>query len=250
MIDLSNLMAPNGRALYLAYDQGIELGPTLFDERSVDPEFILKVAVEGGVNGVILQRGVAEKYYAGSEYSQKVPLIMKLNAKTSFISDEPYAPMVCTVQDAIDMGATAVGYTVYIGSKRQDEGLAEFAEIVWEAHQEGIPVFGWMYPRGGYVGEETPEFNAYAARCGLELGADVIKVHNIGDAQAKAWTVKCGGRAKVVFAGGKRGDDADTLATARDVVSAGGMGMAVGRNIWQNPDPVAFINQLKQILLG
>jgi fructose-bisphosphate aldolase, class I len=249
MIDISHLTT-NGRALYLAYDQGMELGPSLFNTRNIDPNFILDVAVQGGVNGVILQRGIAERYYTGTEYQQKVPLIMKLNGKTAYITEEPYAPLLCTVQDAIELGASAVGYTVYVGSKRQDEGFAEFAEVVWEAHQEGIPVFGWMYPKGGYVGEETPEINAYAARCGLEMGADVIKVHNVGNAQEKAWTVQCAGNAKVVFAGGKRGEDEVTIQTARDVAAAGGLGMACGRNIWMNDNPVAFIEQLKQALFA
>ncbi len=249
MIDIS-FLTTNGKALYLAYDQGLELGPSLFNEKNIDPNYILDIAVNGGVNGIILQRGITESYYTGTEYQNKIPLIMKLNGKTSFISEEPYAPLLCTVADAIELGAKAVGYTVYIGSKRQDEGMAEFAEVVWEAHQEGIPVFGWMYPKGGYVGEESAEINAYAARCGLELGADVIKVHNIGTASEKTWAVKCAGNSKLVFAGGKRGENEDILQSARDVVSSGAMGMAVGRNIWQNENPIEFISQLKQILFS
>jgi len=247
MIDLSKITT-NGRALYLAYDQGLELGPSLFNDKSIDPSYILDIAVEGGVTAVILQKGIAEKYYAGSEYQQKVPLIMKLNGKTAYDKEEPFGPLLCTVEEAVEMGASAVGYTVYVGSKRQDQAFAEFAEVVWEAHQEGLPVVGWMYPKGGYVGEESAEINAYAARVGLELGADIIKVHNIGSAADKAWTVKCGGRAKVVFAGGKRGSDQDTLQHAAEVIAGGGLGLAVGRNIWQNEDPLGFVNKLKQVL--
>ncbi|MBI2622218.1 fructose-bisphosphate aldolase, partial [Candidatus Microgenomates bacterium] len=90
MFDLSKITT-NGRALFLAYDQGMEHGPTDFDDKSVDPQNILQIAVNGGFNAIIFQKGVAEKYYMGTPFAQKIPLILKLNGKTNLIKNEPYS---------------------------------------------------------------------------------------------------------------------------------------------------------------
>ena len=95
----------NGRSLLLAYDQGLEHGPsTDFDERNVDPSFAMEIAVKGGFNGVVFQKGVAERFYTG-----KVPLIVKLNGKSSIPKGEPLSRQVCSVEYAVSLGAKGVG---------------------------------------------------------------------------------------------------------------------------------------------
>ena len=167
MIDLSKITT-NGKAMYLAYDHGIEHGPLDLAGKSVDPDYILKLAVDGGYNAIVLQKGVAEKYY--SPYSLKIPLILKLNGKTKLVAGEPISRQVCSVEEAVRLGAVAVGYTVYLGSSYESEMLKEFGKIEEEAHRAGLPVIGWMYPRGKTVADDaSPEITAYAARIGLEL---------------------------------------------------------------------------------
>ncbi len=90
-----------GRSIILAYDHGIEHGPTDFLDNpdSADPEYILKLAREAGFDGVVFQRGgIAEKYYDGS-----VPLIVKLNGKTSLYNGEPISVANCTVEEAVSL---------------------------------------------------------------------------------------------------------------------------------------------------
>src|SRR3990172_1190786 len=117
MIDLSTITRED-KALFLAYDQGMEHGPSDFEDDNANPQNILDIAISGSFTAVIFQKGVAEKYYLGSSYANKIPLILKLNGKTNLIDDpDPYSPQICTVEEAISIGASAVGYTIYVGSK-------------------------------------------------------------------------------------------------------------------------------------
>src|SRR5437016_13889645 len=106
-----------GKSLLLAYDQGLEHGPSAdFDERNVDPSFVMDIAVKGGFNGVVFQKGVAERFYTG-----KVPLIVKLNGKSNIPKGEPLSRQVCSVEYAVSRGAKGVGYTLYLGSAHEPE---------------------------------------------------------------------------------------------------------------------------------
>lgn len=250
MVDLSKITT-NGRALFLAYDQGMEHGPTDFDDKSVDPQNILQIAVNGGFNAIIFQKGVAEKYYMGTPFAQKIPLILKLNGKTNLIKNEPYSPQLATVEEAVGLRAVAVGYTVYVGSEQEDKMLTEFAQIEREAHQRGIPLIGWMYPRGkATVGRDKGELVAYAARIGLELGADIVKVNYPDSFEAMRWVVEAAGRTKVVVSGGAKLPGQELLEMTKIIMRAGAIGMAVGRNIWQNENPLDITQKLKDIIFG
>lgn len=250
MVDLSKITT-NGKALFLAYDQGLEHGPTDFNDENIDPEFILKIGIEGGFNAVIFQKGIAEKYYR-SELKEKLPLIVKLNGKTNLVKDEePFSPLLCTVEEAVGLGAVGVGYTVYVGSEFENKMTEELASVVRQAHEKNIPVIAWMYPRGRNIQNPTdPEIIAYAARLGLELGADIVKVQYPGSLNALKHVVVSAGKTKVVVSGGHKEDEEEFLETAKIVVQSGAMGMAVGRNIWQSKEPLGVAKKLKEILFA
>ena len=234
---------PNGRGLFLAYDQGFEHGPDDFSGENADPAFIMKLADSGHFNGVICHRGIAEEYAP----ERTVPLVLKLNGKTSLPEGDPVSKAVATVADAVKLGADAVGYTVYVGSRHEAEMLTEFGKILDEAHAAGLPVFGWMYPRGESVPDShDPKAIAYAARVGLELGADVLKLYYPGSEDGVAELVKLAGRSKVVIAGGTKADPAEFAAQIKAVLAAGAAGLAVGRNVWQADDPEVVARQLRE----
>ena len=192
-----------GRALFLACDQGLEHGPKDFNMDNINPNYILDLAEKGGFNGVIFQHGIAEKYY--QSYKDRIRLIVKLNGKTNIPKVDPYSAQVCSVGRAVKLGAEAVGYTIYLGSPREAEMFREFGEIVEEAHDYGIPVIAWMYPRGRDVQNDvTTEILAYAARVGLELGADIVKIKYNHDVEGFKWVTKSAGKCKVVVAGGHK----------------------------------------------
>lgn len=241
-------ISQNGKFLLLAYDQGLEIGPTEFNDTNVDPEFIFKLADEGKFTGVIVQKGLAEKYYVGKK--RATPLIVKLNGKDKIYQGEPISLQLCSVKEAVRLGASAVGYTIYLGSEHEPEMLQEFSKIEEEAHAAGIPVIGWMYPRGKAVADPSdPDVTAYAARVGLELGADLVKVHYTGSVESFNWVVRSAGETGVLSSGGEFVGDNKTLQLARDIVASGAAGLAIGRNIWEAKDPLELSRKLRQIVL-
>ena len=247
MIILSKLTT-KGKALYLAYDQGLEHGPTDFNDKNVDPKYIIDIAKKGEYNGLVFQKGIAEKYNKEIKAS-KIPLIIKLNGKTNLFKGEPIARQLCTVDEAINLGAKAVGYTIYIGSDYEDEQFQEFENIQREAHKKGIPVIVWMYPRGESIKDKKPEeLMAYAARIALEIGADIVKLQYKGKEKDLQWTVKSAGKTKVVIAGGTKKGEKELLKQVQEIMDAGCIGLAIGRNVWQHPKPLEITKKIKAIV--
>ncbi len=246
MISLKNI-TKEGKALYLAYDQGFEHGPVDFNYKNVDPNYIIDIAKKGKYTAMIFQKGIAEKYNKEIKKS-KIPLIIKLNGKTSLHKEEPLSRQLCTVKEAISLGAVAVGYTIYIGSIHETIMLKEFEGILREAHAKKLPVIAWIYPRGKGIESKSPdELLAYACRVGLEIGADIVKVH-CSDTKDLKWAVKSAGKTKVVIAGGNKEDEPTLLKTAKEIMSSGAIGLAIGRNIWQADNPADLTEKLKKII--
>ena len=237
----------NERSLLLAYDQGLEHGPTDFNLNNVNPDYILKIAEKGKYNGVILHHGIAEKYY--DKHNANVPLIVKLNGKTNLVKNDPVSSQVCSIGRAVKLGADAVGYTIYPGSEFEHKMFDDFGKLIETAHTYGIPVIAWVYPRGKFVQDDlSTETIAYAARIGLELGADFVKINYNNDFEGFKWVVKAAGKAKVLVAGGQKLSDREVLQRAYEVMKAGACGLAVGRNVWQNDHPLKMTNALKKII--
>lgn len=250
MISLDKITI-KGRALFLAYDQGMEHGPSDFDGENIDPNYILKIGLDGEYTGVIFQKGIAEKYYS-RELKEKLPLIIKLNGKTNLVkTQEPYSPLLCTVDEALNLGVSAVGYTIYIGSEFEEQMLKELADVVRSAHEKNIPVIGWMYPRGKNVPDPSdPSIIAYAARVGLEVGCDLVKVSYPGNLESTKHVVESAGKTGVVIAGGKKESEEEFLEMAKIAMEAGAKGLAVGRNIWQSDKPLEITDKLKKIIFS
>ncbi len=232
--------------MLLAYDQGFEHGPSAdFNDQNIDPGYIMDIAVKGDFTGVVFHKGIAGKYYNG-----KVPLIVKLNGKTSLPKGEPVSTLVCSVEEAISLGAKGVGYTIYLGSANESVMLEEFGQVEEEAHEEGLPAIAWIYPRGEAVKNDTaPEIVAYAARAGLEMGADAVKIKYTGATDSFRWAVKAAGLAKVFMSGGpKAPTDESFLTQVKGAMDAGATGLAVGRNVWQNAEPLRTAASLRDII--
>jgi class I fructose-bisphosphate aldolase len=246
----------NGKAMFLAYDHGFEHGPTDFNEDTVDPQKVLDIALKSDVyTAIIFHEGIAQGYYpiGGVDAKNYPPLLLKLNGKTAFHKDEePYSPQLCTVDEAVRIGASAVGYTIYVGSEHETKMMQEFSQIEDEAHAKGLAVTAWMYPRGKHVEgkETTKETIAYAARLGEELGADFIKIPYTGDPESFSWVVKSAGKSKILVSGGVKKDEGEFLKDVADFMSVGTTGIAVGRNVWQSTDPLGISKKLADIIYG
>lgn len=243
-----NKILKKGKAFYLAYDQGMEHGPSEFNDKNIDPLRIIKIAKMGKYGGIILQKGIAEKYKNEIRKS-KVPLILKLNGKTNLFKGEPMSEQLCTVKEAVGLGAVAVGYTIYLGSEHESRMLKEFENIESEAHKVGMPVIAWIYPRGKSIGgRNESELMEYSARVGLEIGADMVKLKYSGNKKALKKAIKASGRCRLVIAGGTKTNEKYFLKQMREVINAGVAGVAVGRNIWKHKNPEGISKKVRKIV--
>ncbi|HUI38975.1 MAG TPA: fructose-bisphosphate aldolase, partial [Thermoplasmata archaeon] len=221
-----------------------------------DPDYQFRLAQEGRFSAIAVHIGLAEKYF--HQYAGEVPLLLKLNGKTGIPSDAgAFSALTGTVEDAVRLGADAVGYTLYVGSPAQDRDFAQFLGVRRDAERFGMPVVVWAYPRGDAIahkgGREGLYAIDYAARVALELGADVVKLNypvrsekdrespppyntlDLPPEKAFRKVVESAGRALVLVSGGERIGDADLLGKVRMSMDAGATGIIFGRNMWQRP---------------
>ncbi len=238
-----------GKAMILAYDQGLEHGPSSdFNSKNVDPLNIIEIAKKGKFTALAVHKGIAEKYCKEIKVSN-VPLILKLNGKTNLVKSDPVSGQDCSVKEALNLGASAVGYTIYLGSEFESEMIETFGVIEEEAHSRGIPVVMWAYIRGsGVKNPDDGKLMAYASRVGLELGADIVKIRYTGSVKELKWAVTSSGRCKMVIAGGKKSEGKKFLQGVKDVIDSGGIGVAVGRNVWQAKDPLKVSRKIREVI--
>jgi class I fructose-bisphosphate aldolase len=265
-----------GTLMLLPIDQGIEHGPRDFfpNPASKDPEYQFRLAAEAGYSAIACQIGLATKYYP--DYAGQVPLILKVNGKTDVPpDDEALSTTNASVEDAVRLGADAVGYTLYVGSPRQDEDLHQLKGVREDCERYGMPLVIWAYPRGRDMekkgGRDSFYAIDYAARMAMEMGADIVKLNfpkldpekakdspapynelDVTPAEAVHQIVESAGRSLVVLSGGSKTDDETVLGHTRTIMEAGGSGVIFGRNVWQREwnDALEIIEQIKETLLS
>ena len=263
----------NGRMVVLPIDQGLEHGPRDFfdNPQSVDPEYQLRIALDGGYSAIAFQIGLAEKYI--NKVAGKVPLILKINGKTEVPpDDDAFSPLTSSVADAVRLGADAIGYTCYVGSASQDRDFLQFSRVREEAQRCGMPVIMWAYPRGKYIEEKSGKESLYAvdyaARVACELGADVVKVNipkfnaekaakspkpyntlNLNIEEGVRKVVQSAGKTLVLISGGSKIPDAELLEQVGAVMRAGVTGLIFGRNIWQRKfeDAMSITKKIREV---
>ncbi len=264
----------NGTLLFLPVDQGMEHGPRDFfaNPDSLNPEYQLRLARDGGYSGIVFQIGLAEKHIR--KWAGQVPLVLKLNGKTDIPSDrQAFSGQTASVADAVRLGADAIGYTLYVGSPVQDRDFVQFVHIREEAERYGMPIIMWAYPRGEAIeakgGRDSFYAVDYAARLATELGADVVKLNiptfdeeraeqspepysalRLGEAEMVRKVVQSAGKTLVLFSGGERIDDEELMHKVRTVMDAGATGLIFGRNMWQRNyrDAMRMTDQIKRVL--
>ncbi len=261
----------NGTLLLLPLDQGLEHGPQDFfaNPDSLDTDYIFRLGIEGRFSGVAIHVGLAEKYYP--KYAGKIPLVLKLNGKTAIPSDaHAYSPMTGTVEDAVRLGADAVGYTLFVGSPAQDQDITVLNEVRYDCERAGMPLIVWSYPRGEAIdkkgGRDSLYAVDYAARVAEELGADVVKINlptgnsadspkpypglKVDELEMATKVVRSAGRCLVLFSGGSKLGDDDMLKKVETCMKAGATGLIFGRNMWQRgwDDSLAIGSRVHGIL--
>lgn len=239
----------DGKILILAYDHGLEHGPTDFSDHPerMDPTTVFDVATHDAVTSIAVQKGIAEGYYPS--YEDDVSLLTKLNGTSNLWMGEPDSSVNCSVEYAADIGADAVGFTLYGGSNNEIDMAEEFRDAQEAAREHDLPMVMWSYPRGqGLKNDTSADTIAYAAREALELGADVAKVKYPGSREAMEHTVQAAAGTKVVMSGGSKTTDEEFLQSVKAVMDAGGVGLAVGRNVWQRENPTQLLDALEKVI--
>ena len=211
-----------------------------------DPEHLFKIANSGRIGVFATQLGLIARY--GLSYPE-IPYLAKLNSKTNLIGTsqmDPYSAQWISIEKVArfkkqsSLKIVAVGYTIYFGSKYEYKMLREAANIVSEAHQNGLVVIIWAYPRGKAVTDEKdPHTIAGAAGVAACLGADFVKVNypkksGLASKNSFKEAVKAAGRTKVICAGGSSTDPKEFFQRLYDqIFVSGASGNATGRNIHQ-----------------
>ena len=258
-------LAGTGKMVILPVDQGFEHGPGRTFEPNAsgyDPFYHPKLALESGCNAYAAPLGALE--VVANRYAGALPLILKLN--NSDLLGDPGAPasaLTGTVKDAVRLGCSAIGFTIYPGSPARNTTYQQIRDLIVEARESGLPTVLWSYARGGISkeGETGLDVIAYAAHIACQLGAHVIKVKpptalierednkkpyaNIPketmEERIRHVVRACfEGRRIVIFSGGEAKATSDVLAEIKGIHAGGGFGSIMGRNAFQRPEPEAI----------
>ncbi len=278
---MSGKLGGTGKLVILPVDQGFEHGPARsFAKNSpaYDPHYHFKLAIDAGLSAFAAPLGMLE---AGADtFAGQIPLIMKINSSNS-LSNEKTAPsqaLTGSVSEAIRLGCSAVGFTIYPGSEMALDMISDIQEIAMEAKDAGLAVVVWSYPRGGNIskeGETAIDIVSYAAHMAALIGAHIIKVkpptsYIEQDEAKKAYISEnipisslnerikhvvqsCfNGKRLVVFSGGSSKDKESLLEEIKELYLGGASGSIIGRNSFQRPytEAIALLNQITDIYKG
>jgi len=224
-------------------DHGVSAGPVA---GLIDMKHAINEAAKGGASAVVIHKGLVCHGYG---IQCDLGLIVHLSGSTN-LSPEPYAKtLVCTVEEAIKLGADAVSVHVNLGNNREKEMLADLSAVARTANDWGIPLLAMIYCRGERIENEfAPKAVKHGARLGAELGADLVKVPYTGDPETFSRVVE-GCAVPVVIAGGpKMTSDRDVLEMVHGAISAGAAGLSIGRNVFQHRAPSAMIQAMSEIV--
>ncbi|MHB2208586.1 class I fructose-bisphosphate aldolase [Methylobacterium sp. CM6257] len=269
-----------GKMLILPVDQGFEHGPARSfgpNPPAYDPHYHFELALAAGCNAYAAPLGFLE---AGArDYAGRIPLILKLNDHDLLADeDDPEQAITGSVADALRLGASAIGFTIYPGSAHRNAMYGQIREIAEEAKSVGLAVVIWSYARGSALskeGETAIDVIGYAAQIAAQLGAHIIKVklptaHIEQPAARKVYestgipigtaaervrhVVQCAfnGRRIVIFSGGAHAEESQFLDEIRAIQAGGGFGSIVGRNAFQRSraDALKLLGQITDIYAG
>lgn len=270
-------LSGTGKLVILPVDQGFEHGPARSfapNADGYDPDYHFQLAIDSGCNAYAAPLGFLE---AGADkFAGQIPLILKLNNSDTLAKvEQPCSAVTGSVQDAVRLGCSAIGYTIYPGSGQRNLMYEQFRELAEEAKACGLAVVLWAYPRGAGIskdGETAVDVAAYAAQVSAQLGAHVIKIKPpkdfIEQAEAKKVFEKFGiatktmadrvrhcvqsafnGKRILIFSGGEAKGTDELLKEIEGLAAGGAFGSIMGRNAFQRPraDALQLLKSVMQI---
>lgn len=275
---MNGKLGGTGKLIILPVDQGFEHGPARSfapNPESYDPHYHYKLAITAGLNAFAAPLGMIE---AGADtFAGQIPTILKVNSANSLIPKETPKTQAITacVDDALRLGCSAIGFTIYPGSSMALDMFSEISAMREEAAAKGIPTVIWSYPRGEALdksGETAADISSYAAQIAALLGAHIIKVklssNHLSLPEAKkvyedqqidvssqtsrvrdVMKSALNGRRIVVFSGGSKKGTNSVYDDARAIRDGGGNGSIIGRNSFQRSytDALEMLHNLIEI---
>lgn len=269
-------LAGTGKFIILPVDQGFEHGPVRSfggNKPAFDASYHFELAIESGCNAYAAPYG--QLAACAHDYIGQIPIIVKVNnSDTLFPCNNPLQSVTCSVKDALQLGATAIGFTIYPGSSYRKEMYEEIREMGSEAKSYGLPVVIWSYARGEALskeGETAIDVITYGAHIAAQLGAHIVKVKapskhieqeahkkviekegikidSLADRASLVVQSCFGGRRIVIFSGGEAKGDAEVLEEIKALNAGGAFGSIMGRNAFQRPKPDG-LKILKQAMM-
>jgi class I fructose-bisphosphate aldolase len=232
------------KTIIVPMDHGISVGPI---DGVIDLKSTIQQVALGGANAIVEHKGLVRAGRRGK--GPDIGLIIHLSASTS-LSPYPNAKtLVCSVEEAIKLGADAVSIHVNLGDDDEKVMLNDFGNISRDCREWGMPLLAMVYARGKKIKDGFhPEVVKHSARVGYELGADIVKVPYTGSPESfREVTEGCS--IPVVIAGGEKMDsDRDILEMVKGSIDAGGAGVSIGRNVFQHRDPRKMIEAMAAII--
>jgi fructose-bisphosphate aldolase/2-amino-3,7-dideoxy-D-threo-hept-6-ulosonate synthase len=238
---LKKIIQKDGRTVIVPMDHGVTIGPV---QGITNMQTITNQLIKGKVDAVLVHKGIASRIDVDG-----AGLIVMLSGASSLGPNPNGKVQVCSVQEAVRLGADAVSVHVNVGAQDEDRMLANLGKVSEECEAFGMPLLAMMYPRGPKItNEHAPEVVAHAARIGAELGADIIKTNYTGNIDTfKAVVESC--PAPIVIAGGpKCKSPEEVLQTTFDALKAGAAGLSIGRNVFQCDNPTEIARALSSIV--
>jgi class I fructose-bisphosphate aldolase len=225
-------------------DHGVTVGPI---EGLIDMKNTVNAVASGGANAIVIHKGLVEGGHR--RRGKDVGLIIHLSGSTALSPFPNAKTLVCTVEEAIKLGADAVSVHINIGNGSEREMLSDLGQVSRTAKEWGMPLLAMMYPRGEKIQDEYDvKVIKHVARLGAELGADIIKCSYTGSVESFREVV-VGCPVPVVIAGGpKMSSDREILEMVKGAVEAGGAGVSMGRNIFQHREPGRMVGAISLII--
>jgi class I fructose-bisphosphate aldolase len=232
------------KTVIIPMDHGVTVGPI---EGLADMRTTISKVVAGGANAILMHKGIVRAGHRGA--GRDVGLIIHLSGGTSLSPDPNAKELVCTVEEAIKLGADAVSVHINLGAETDKEMLRQLGQVGERCSEWQMPLVAMMYTRGPKIQDEYDVQNVkHAARVGAELGADIVKVVYTGSVESFAGVVE-GCPVPVVIAGGaKMGSDEEIFKMIEGALQAGAAGVSIGRNAFQHADPARMVQAMSKMV--
>jgi class I fructose-bisphosphate aldolase len=270
-------LAGTGKMVILPVDQGFEHGPARSfapNPEGYDPDYHCQLAIDSGCNAYAAPLGFIEA--VADKFAGQIPLILKLNNSDVLAKvEQPCSAVTGSVEDALRLGCSAIGYTIYPGSGFRNQMYEDLRQLILEAKSHGLPSIVWAYPRGAGLskdGETAVDVAAYAAQISAQLGAHVIKIkppkdhlevpeakkvfekYNIPTKTMADRVRHCvqsafNGKRIVIFSGGEAKETPALLEEVKGLADGGAFGSIMGRNAFQRPrqEALKLLNDVMMI---